>query len=95
MSTRASLMALAVAGFMTAAPAFAEREKHIALSEVPEAVMAAAQKALPGITFSEAEVTETGEGLVYELEGTADGKEHEINISADGTILGRGEDDDD
>jgi len=75
-----------------------EKEKEIPISEVPEIVMEAALKALPGVEFKEADVEETKDGLVYELDGILDGKEFEINVSADGTVLNMEEeekDDDD
>ncbi|MFC1481760.1 PepSY domain-containing protein [Candidatus Neomarinimicrobiota bacterium] len=62
-------------------------EKEIPLSEVPEGVLAAAQDTMPGIELTGADVEKTLKGLVYELEGTVDGKEFEIVISADGTVL--------
>jgi hypothetical protein len=67
---------------------------EIALSKVPEKVLAAAQKAVPGIRLTEAEVEKTHKGLVYELEGTADGKEYEIEVSAKGKVLKVEEEDD-
>lgn len=72
-----------------------EKEKEIPLSDVPKIVMDAAQKAVPGIELSEADVEETPDGLVYELEGILDGKEYEIEISADGTVLNIEEEDHD
>ena len=76
--------------------ASAEKEEEIALSKVPEKVLEAAQKAVPGIKLTEAEVEKTSEGLVYELEGTLDGKEYEIEVSAAGKVLEieQGEDED-
>jgi len=60
---------------------------EIALSKVPEKVLVAAQKAVPGIKLTEAEVEKTHKGLIYELEGTAEGKEYEIEVSAEGKVL--------
>ena len=70
-----------------------EREKEIDPAKVPEKVMAAAMKAVPGIKIDEAEVQKTKRGLVYELEGEADGKEYELHITADGKVLGKDGDD--
>ena len=61
--------------------ALSETEEGIPLSEVPKKVLAAAQKAVPGIKITGAEVE------VYELEGTLDGKEYEIEVTADGKVL--------
>ena len=78
------------------------QEKKVAISEVPEKAIAAAQKAVEGIKLEEAEVEEEDGVLVYELEGTVDGNEYEIEVTADGKVLEveqegeeDGEDDDD
>ena len=63
------------------------QEKEVPLSEVPEAVLDAAQKAVEGIELEEAEVEEEDGVLVYELEGTAQGAEYEIELTADGKVL--------
>jgi len=67
--------------------AFAGIEKEIPLNEVPDVVLKAAQKAVPGIVLTEAEVEKTPKGVVYEIEGTLDGKEYEIELSSDGKVL--------
>jgi len=59
----------------------------IALAQVPENILAAAEKAVPGIKFTEAEVDRSPKGHIYELEGTAGGKEYEIEVSAEGKVL--------
>ncbi len=64
-----------------------EDEVEIPLSEVPPAVMAAAQQAVPGIVIEDAELEEEDGQTVYELSGTADGREYEIEISGTGEIL--------
>jgi uncharacterized membrane protein YkoI len=64
-----------------------EIEKEIPLNEVPDVVLKAAQKAVPGIVLTEAEVEKTPKGVVYEIEGTLDGKEYEIELSSDGKVL--------
>ncbi len=64
-----------------------ESEEKILLSEVPQAILEAAEKAMPGIIITEAEIEKTDEGVVYELEGTVDGKAYEIEISEDGKVL--------
>ena len=75
--------------------AFAENEKAIPLDKVPTAVLEAAQKAVPGIELTEAEVERTIKGLVYEIEGTLVGKEYEIEVSSDGKVLEIEEEDED
>ena len=72
-----------------------EDEKEIALSQVPEKAVQAAQNAVEGIVLTEAEV-ETEDGReVYELEGMADGIEYEIEVTADGSVLEVEREDDD
>jgi hypothetical protein len=66
---------------------FAEEEREIPLSEVPEKVLEVAQEVVPGIELIEAEIEETKEGVIYEVEGTLEGKWYEIEISADGKVL--------
>ena len=69
-------------------------EHEIALSAVPANVLAAAQAALPGAKFDEAEV-ETENGVVtYELEATKDGAEWKVEVTADGRVLEVEQDDD-
>ncbi len=62
-------------------------EKKIPLSQVPKEAVAAAQLAVEGITFTEAEVEKEGCRTVYELEGTAKGAEYEVKVTADGKVL--------
>ncbi len=64
-----------------------EDEKEIPLSQVPAEAVEAAQRAVAGITLTEAEVEEEDGSTVYELEGTADGIEYEIEVTADGKVL--------
>jgi uncharacterized membrane protein YkoI len=74
--------------------AFAGIEKEIPLNEVPDVVLKAAQKAVPGIELTEAEVEKTTKGVVYEIEGTLDSKKYEIEVSSDGKVLEIEEDED-
>ena len=76
-------------------PSTQAREKDIPLSKVPKVVLEAAQKAVPGIKLTEAEIQKTDKGTVYEVEGMADGKKYEINIAEDGKVLSVKEDKDD
>ena len=62
-------------------------EQEIPLDKVPATAIKAAENALPGIRLTEAEI-ELEDGVeVYELEGERDGKQFEIEVTADGTIL--------
>ena len=62
-------------------------EEEIDLTKVPETVLKATENAMPGIKITEAEIEKSKDGIVYELNGTLDGKEYEIEISADGKIV--------
>ena len=63
-------------------------DTDIPLSAVPANVISVVQKALPGIALSEAEKEIKDTTVIYELEGKLiNGKEYDIKISADGTIL--------
>jgi hypothetical protein len=64
-----------------------DKDKEIPLSQVPEQAVAAAEKAVEGITLTEAEMEEQDGQTVYELEGTANGKVYEIEVTADGKVL--------
>lgn len=65
----------------------ASSEQTIAVSDVPDAVLAAARQAVPGLDITEAEREETRTGAVYEEEGLANGKAYEIEITAEGEVL--------
>jgi uncharacterized membrane protein YkoI len=65
----------------------ADDGRTLALADVPRVVLDAAARAVPAATWTAAEV-ETEDGvLVYELSGTLDGDEVEIEVSADGKVL--------
>ncbi len=64
-----------------------ENEKEIPLSEVPAAAVKAAQGEVEGINLTEAEVEEEDGETVYIIEGTAAGKEYEIEVTAEGKVL--------
>jgi hypothetical protein len=64
-----------------------EDDKEIPLSQVPRQAVAAAQRAVRGISLTEAEVEEEDGRMVYELEGMANGIEYEIEVTADGKVL--------
>ncbi len=70
-------------------------EEEIPLDQVPANVKSAAQAAVPGLILEEAE-RETEDGtVVYSLEGTADGQEYEVEVSAAGKVLEIEKEDDD
>lgn len=70
-------------------------EEKIPLDQVPANVKNAAQAALPGLVLEEAE-RETEDGtVVYSLQGTADGEEYEVEVSAAEKVLEIEKEDDD
>ena len=79
--------AAVLASLLLAGCAIWEDDQEIALSEVPPAVMDAAQGAVEGIQIKEAEVEQEAGQTVYEFEGKANGVEYEIEVSADAKVL--------
>jgi len=62
-------------------------EVDIPLDQVPEAVVSAAKKAVPGIELSGASrEVEDGE-TIYELQGTAGGTAYEVEVNAAGKVV--------
>ncbi len=60
----------------------------IAVTDIPAHIIATVQNALPGISLSEAEKEIKNNKVIYQLEGKLiNGKEYEIKISEDGTII--------
>jgi len=76
-----------------------ENEKEIAVKDLPEAVLAAIQAKFPKGEIEEAEVIETKDGKVYEVEveveAADDEVEYEVMVSAAGKILSVEKEDDD
>lgn len=64
-----------------------EDEQDVALNQVPPAVMKAALDAVPGLVVSEAEMEVEGNLTTYTLEGTANGTEYKIEVTAEGKLL--------
>ena len=62
-------------------------EEIVALDSVPDAALAAAKKAVPGITFTVAEKEVEGGRTVYCLEGSADGKRWEVEVTPEGEVV--------
>ena len=74
---------------------YVDSDEEIELDQVPQNVLEAAQKALPGIELDEAELeTKTGTEI-YDLEGVLDGKRYELKISSSGEVLSIEDDDND
>jgi uncharacterized membrane protein YkoI len=64
-----------------------ENEKEVPLSEVPAAAVEAAKGAVEGISLTEATVEEEDGQTVYDIEGSANGKEYAIEVTAEGEVL--------
>lgn len=63
-------------------------EIEIAVTDIPANIINIVQNTLPGISLSEAEKEIKNDTVVYELEGKLiNGKEYEIKIAEDGTII--------
>ena len=71
-----------------------EHEESVPLSDVPTKVKEAAQAAVKGIVFTEAEIEHEDGRVVHELEGEADGKKYEVEVTPDGKVIEVEEDDD-
>ncbi len=72
-----------------------EREQEVSIDEVPEAVRATMLAEAGDHTITEVEREVVGDTVVYEAEWMVDGKEVEINVAEDGTLLAAEADDDD
>ena len=66
-----------------------ERHEEIAESALPQAVRDGFAKAYPGAKIKEVEKETSADGTVhYEIEYVgADGKEHDVELNADGDVL--------
>ena len=64
-----------------------EKEKEVALSDVPAEALKAAQGAVDGVTITEAEMEKEKGETVYVFEGEANGKKYEIEVTAEGKVL--------
>ena len=60
----------------------------VALDQLPANVKAAAVAAVPGLVITESERETQKDGtVVYDVEGTANGKAYEIEVTAGGKVL--------
>jgi uncharacterized membrane protein YkoI len=65
-----------------------DNDIEIALSKVPANIITIVQNTLPGISLTEAEKKVKDDIVIYELEGQLiNGKEYEIEIAGNGTII--------
>jgi hypothetical protein len=65
----------------------AGRDEVVAKDQVPATVLKAAQAAVPGFELKRAEKEVEGGTTLYSLEGTANGKSCEIEVTTDGRVL--------
>ena len=63
-----------------------EKEKEVPLSDVPADALKAAQGAVDGINITEAEMEKEKGQTVYVLEGDANGKKYEIEVTPEGKV---------
>ena len=88
-----SMYAALVGALLVSGCAIWEDDEEIAVSSVPPVVMDAARGAVAGLQVTEAEMERKDGQTVYELEGMANGVEHEVKVTADGKVLKVKEDD--
>ena len=89
MNTRTKLSAIAFSSAIVLTACFEKsNEVEIPISEVPASIITIVQNTLPGITLTEAEKETKDDSVIYELEGKLiSGREYEIKIAEDGTII--------
>ena len=89
MNTRTKLSALALSSAVVlSACSDKSNEVEVPLSEIPANIITIVQNTLPGISLTEAEKETKENTFIYELEGKLiNGKEYEIKIAEDGTII--------
>ena len=73
------------------APGYADdgddADNDIPKNEVPANVLAAAKAEIPGFILEEADLQQRGATRLFELQGRANGRPYEIDITADGRVL--------
>jgi hypothetical protein len=94
---RLALLVTALTAALSSSPGCGDAElpaltkQAVKVDDVPEAVRAAARKAVPGVNLNEAWKNLDREGKLhsYEIRGknAADGKIHEVRVSLTGEIL--------
>lgn len=63
-----------------------DKEQKLALSAVPDIIIKAADKAVPGGKINEVHKAMKEDVIIYEVEKIVDGVENEILITEDGTV---------
>ncbi len=65
-----------------------DHSTNIPIAEVPAKLITVIQNSLPGIALTKAEKQIKNDTVIYELEGRLiNGKEYEIKLKEDGTII--------
>ena len=72
---------------MTAGHDGGEEERDVAVADLPAPVTDAIRRMYPAGVIEEAEVEMEGGREVYSVEVKEAGKEHEVEVTADGTVL--------
>ncbi len=80
---------------LAATPALSQGEETAPPVTLPEKILAAVRQAAPGIVIDETESEKTAQGVIYEVEGKANGQDVTVKVSAEGTVIAveNGEDD--
>jgi hypothetical protein len=88
-NTTAALFSAAIALALNAPAGAAEREKEISLKDVPAAVRATADKAVPNAKWEKAEQEVENGQPIYELKGKVPDKNREFEVEAtpDGKLI--------
>ena len=87
MSTNNPVRRLVFTTCLIASSTLWAQEQSIPLTDVPAAVIAAAEAEVEGLQITAAEVEVEGGQTVYELEGTVDSIEYEIEVTAEAQVL--------
>jgi len=62
-------------------------DNDIPHSEVPPKILALARAEIPGFDLEDAELVQRGATRLFELQGFANGRPHQIDITSDGRVL--------
>ena len=72
-----------------------DQDEHVAVSDLPKAVVDATTAAQSGGKITEADKEEENGAVVYSLNVTNNGKKYEIKVDASGNVISNKVDDDD
>lgn len=83
MLTRLSLI---IAALLAATGIYAQESMKVEMSAIPEDVMSTVKKEVPGFTAKSATSEVENGQKVYEIQGSANGKQVEVDVLEDGTL---------